>query len=629
MRQQLEKAAYLFGIRPHSISIAPAPVALFKLRYLRINLSILRRALFLLTPAYVCLSAGTLFAVTLPTTDGFYGIWYDNQPGIGTGLYGPKYGGGLGTYPQQTSPIAIYSEAADKTFFVYGGVNSTSSNTLRNYISYYDHATGMVARPRELRLVGGNDVHMNATMSMDDAGYLWVYTNSHGDSFHGNLFKSTNPYEIAEFDEVTLPASVFEGGDGEISLAYTDPIYVPGQGHLLIWNKYDDGRAVHAATSTDGTTWINGRTGLEESDRLIKIDGHYQMARRNGATVGLAANYHPGGLNHRTNLYYIQTDDFAQSWTTVDGTVISGALTTPTNPALIHDYEADNQLVYMKDLNYDDQGNPIILFLTVSDETNTGHYPGPQPGGRTVHVAHWSGTQWDIHDVTTTDHNYDHGELYVDDDGTWRIIAPFLVGPQPWGTGGAIGVWESEDDGVTWDMVDQWTPDNTTYNHTYVRRPVNANDDFYAYWADGDAMSYSQSRLYFANKSGDVFQMPVDFEGDFAEPIPAPLIRSDLNHDNFINASDWLIFIAHDLTDVSGLSMQARYDLGDINYDGLINNFDFQLFKSDYINANGAGSFEAMLRSVPEPSTSLLLLLGLFGVASRRRPLLFLRSSRQ
>ena len=58
-------------------------------------------------------------AAQTESIDGYRGIWYMNQP---TGdEYRYKYSGGLGTYPQQHSPIAIYSTAANKTFFCYGG----------------------------------------------------------------------------------------------------------------------------------------------------------------------------------------------------------------------------------------------------------------------------------------------------------------------------------------------------------------------------------------------------------------------------------------------------------------------------------------------------------------------------
>jgi hypothetical protein len=58
-------------------------------------------------------------------------------------------------------------------------------------------------------------------------------------------------------------------------------------------------------------------------------------------------------------------------------------------------------------------------------------------------------------------------------------------------------------------------------NHHYVRRPINAHDDFYAYWADGNPDELSPSHLYFANKQGDrVWRLPYVMEGEFAAPEP-------------------------------------------------------------------------------------------------------------
>jgi hypothetical protein len=58
-------------------------------------------------------------------------------------------------------------------------------------------------------------------------------------------------------------------------------------------------------------------------------------------------------------------------------------------------------------------------------------------------------------------------------------------------------------------------------NHNYVRRPVDAHPDFYAYWADGDPDKFSPSRLYFCNRAGDrVWRLPYDMSGDFAKPEP-------------------------------------------------------------------------------------------------------------
>ena len=471
----------------------------------------------LLAGLLLCLatSAG---AATLPTANGFYGIWY--AVGASGDQYAYKYSGGLGTYTHQTSPLAIYSAEANRTYFVYGGSNG-ASNTLKNYISYFDHTTGLLARPREVRHVGGTDNHRNITFTIDDDGYLHVFGNSHGDGGTGNLYKSAVPYEITEFNEVPLSSAVFSNGAGKNVLSYSNPFYTSGKGFAVVYNQYHDGRAVHVATSPDGVNW-------SDQPLFDTNQGHYTAARQNGDTIGVAADWHRGGsLDNRTNLYYFESPDAGTIWTNVSGTVIDGPLTTVNNMALVHDYNAENKLVYMKDIDYDAAGNPILMYLTVSDATGSGHTSGPKPGGRMIHTAHWTGSIWRIRDVMPTDHNYDHGELVVEQDGTWRLTAPFIDGPQQYGTGGEIGVWTSQNEGASWQLLDQLT-EGSQFNHTYVRHPSNAHDDFYSYWADGNAFAQSASRLYFAGKNGTVYRMPTNFTGDFAAPelagasIPAP-----------------------------------------------------------------------------------------------------------
>jgi hypothetical protein len=456
---------------------------------------------------FALFAAANLHGAVLPTADGFYGIWY--AVGATGDQYAYKYSGGLGTYTHQTSPLAIYSATANKTYFVYGGTDGTS-NTLKNYISYYDHATNLLARPREVRHVGGSDNHKNITLTIDDDGYLWVFGNSHGNGGTGNLYKSDQPNSIANFNEIPLP-SVFNNNAGSPKLAYSNAFYQSGNGLIAIYNSYDDGRAVHVATSPNGTTWADQKLFDTE-------DGHYTLARQNGNTIGVSADYHRNGsLDNRTNLYYVQTTDFGQTWTNAAGTSLTTPLTVRNNPALVHDYFAENKLVYMKDIDYDATGNPILLYLTVSDASGDGHLPGPQVGARTIHTAHWTGGAWQIRDVMTTDHNYDHGELSIEADGTWRLTGAFIDGPQQFGTGGELGVWTSQNQGTSWQLAYQLTQ-NSQYNQTYVRLPVNAHDDFAAYWADGNAFSQSASRLYFSTKNGEVYRMPTQFTSDFVAP---------------------------------------------------------------------------------------------------------------
>ena len=49
--------------------------------------------------------------------------------------------------------------------------------------------------------------------------------------------------------------------------------------------------------------------------------------------------------------------------------------------------------------------------------------------------------------------------------------------------------------------------------------PIDARDDFYAFWADGDPRNVSESRLYFTNKTGDhVWELPEHMTGDMGKP---------------------------------------------------------------------------------------------------------------
>jgi hypothetical protein len=61
----------------------------------------------------------------------------------------------------------------------------------------------------------------------------------------------------------------------------------------------------------------------------------------------------------------------------------------------------------------------------------------------------------------------------------------------------------------------------------YVRRPVNAKDPFFAFWADGNPDEPSISRLYFGDSSGERYWvLPYDMDGDYAGPreirVPIP-----------------------------------------------------------------------------------------------------------
>jgi hypothetical protein len=177
------------------------------------------------------------------------------------------------------------------------------------------------------------------------------------------------------------------------------------------------------------------------------------------------------------------------------------------------DYAAQKTLMYTCDLNFDRDGRPLLLHVT-----SRGAEPGPENDPRAFCLTRWDGHAWQTGPIAPTDHNYDMGSLWVND-ASWTVIAPTLPGPRPYGGGGELCLWTSGDQGNSWTLTRQITR-SSPLNHNYARRPQNARDPFFAFWADGDPAKLSESRLYFCDSSGrHVRQLPYDMDGAFATPV--------------------------------------------------------------------------------------------------------------
>jgi hypothetical protein len=429
--------------------------------------------------------------------DGYRGIWYYNQKLDNEYKY--KYSGGLGTYCAKHIPMAYYSAKADKTFFVYGGTVK-GKNELLEMVSYYDHRTGLLPRPTILMNKKTGDAHDNPTIMLDDDGFVWVFASSHGTGRPSFIFKSDMPFSTTSFTVVR-----------KTNFSYPQPWHIPNSGFLFLQTIYIEGhRVLHWATSQDGVQW-------NKPIQLAHIAaGHYQISWRHGTKIGTALNYHPAGkgLNWRTNLYYLETDNYGESWKNARGERLATPLTEINNAALVHDYESDKRLVYLKDVKFDANGDPIILYVT-----SNGYASGPENDPRTWTVAHRQNKSWNIREITNSDNNYDAGCLRIESDGTWLLIGPTETGPQPYNPGGEMAMWISSDSGTTWKKTAQIT-NKSEFNHTYARPPVNAHPDFAAFWADGHGRQPSESRLYFCDRTGmNVFMMPYKMDKPFEKPV--------------------------------------------------------------------------------------------------------------
>ena len=168
----------------------------------------------------------------------------------------------------------------------------------------------------------------------------------------------------------------------------------------------------------------------------------------------------------------------------------------------MYDYESEGKNVYIMDLIYDENGFPVIFYITSKDWRS-----GPDGDPREWFTCAWNGSDWEIHKITESDNNYDFGSLYIGNDGVWRMIGTDGTGPQAYNTGGEVSLWVSRDHGKTWTKERQMT-ENSPINHCYPRRPIDAHPDFYAFWADGHGRQPSEANLYFSNIRGDVFRLP-------------------------------------------------------------------------------------------------------------------------
>ena len=163
-----------------------------------------------------------------------------------------------------------------KTFFCYGGTTARSTNdkqVLLHMISYFDHATGTVPRPRVLLNKQTDDAHDNPTLSIDDGGFIWIFSPSHGTGRPSYIHRSRKPYDIDDFELVQKG-----------NFSYPQPWWLPGRGFLFLHTRYNSGsegtkgvRGLHWAASEDGYHWATPQL-------LANIEmGDYQISWPNCA----------------------------------------------------------------------------------------------------------------------------------------------------------------------------------------------------------------------------------------------------------------------------------------------------------------------------------------------------------
>lgn len=400
---------------------------------------------------------------------------------------------------QSAGPPAIlkaaYAPDRQRTFFLYRGRLGDNNRPIL-MMSFYDHQLKKLARPRPIHPSCRIDRETYADFVLDDDEYMWVFVGSDKKG-GGRIYKSALPFSNAGFFPVK-----------KLTFARPEIIYKKEQGFLLFHTLpgHQNASGIFVSRSSDGLQW--GKTRM-----LADIGaGHFYHAAVGENRVGLVFNYWPekGGRNLRTNLYYIQSHDFGRTWQTPDGHIFEEPLRQKDNPALIRDYESMKRVAFIKDITFDDYDNPVILYLSAL---------GPEFEGRKIrrtwYTARWF-RGWRVSGLITSDDNRDNGSLFLEAGNKWRIIAPTSPAGKKNVPGGEVVMWMSRDAGRSWWRT-TLTPE-AEYNHNNVCRPLNANEDCYAFWADDACESSNGSNLYFGTQQGRVFRLPHRMKKPFVYP---------------------------------------------------------------------------------------------------------------
>ncbi len=234
-------------------------------------------------------------------------------------------------------------------------------------VSYYDHATGTFPEPVCVFDKWCADAHDNPALQIDPQGFLWLFSPSHGDwTTRSFIHRSGRPYDITEWETIC---------DGPL-FAYPQPWVSAEHGWCLVHVVYDGAkRGIHIKHSPDGRTWVPPRPLANMAQ------GHYVVSWADPATgrIGLAFDYHPsvGGLEARTNLYYVESPDWGHTWRTITGGAVELPLLDPELPARVLEFENAGDLNCLRKVKFDAAGLPIVVF--VCDEPRLAARPGERP----------------------------------------------------------------------------------------------------------------------------------------------------------------------------------------------------------------------------------------------------------
>ncbi|HOZ49490.1 MAG TPA: BNR-4 repeat-containing protein [Candidatus Hydrogenedentes bacterium] len=422
---------------------------------------------------------GNAMEIVTPAPTTFRGVWY----GCGTENTLPGrdlvYAGGKATYCAWHRPMAVYAPAVNKTFFVFGDAEN------RPAISYFDHQTSTFAPPLALGTNPDGNAHRNPTLCIDEDGFLYVFYGYAGGKQPIPVLRSIAPFDITRWER---RADLTDG-----SGSYPNPWQLRSREILVThrvpagwaFRRTREGGATWEPTvslvefgSYEGTSTAYGFSMAETGPYPRKL--HFVWSRLGGGSPEAVRTKHLWA--RRFNVYYACSDDGGDTWRRSDGTAYTLPITEDIAEKL---YDSGEHGIWLKDMQIDNAGNPIILFIDANTDTYESAWK----------VARHADGLWTLADVTRTDHMYDGGALVVLADDDIRLYGP-TAASQPRVDGGEIEEWQSTDHGRAWTRRRALTNASPfAHNHVKTVFDQDASDGrFRVFWSYGDGRVPPESR---------------------------------------------------------------------------------------------------------------------------------------
>ena len=299
-------------------------------------------------------------------------------------------------------------------------------------VSSYDHASGeRVTAVLAARL--NRDDHANPSIQVRQDGRLVVFYSRHvGPAMHYRV--SSTPGDVRSWDPPqTVPVNV----PGIRGYTYPNPIRLADEGRTYLFWRGGNYNPTYSVQQDGSTVWSPARNlMLKPNERP-----YAKFAESGGDTIHVAyTNAHPNEFSS-VNVYYarIRAGQIERANGQAIGT-LAGAPIAPeagdpifdrTEPSWVHDVAADAS------------GNPVIVFASF-----------PSPGDHRYHYARWTGSAWQVHEMTAAGGSfreelrpadYYSGGLTLDHEDPSRVYLSRQIG-----TSWQVETWTTTNGGASW-----------------------------------------------------------------------------------------------------------------------------------------------------------------------------------